>query len=151
VCDGHVHQHQPQRAEPQHDAEADALGVAADDQRRRDHCERQLEHEEDRLGQRPDGGRPVHPGEQHAVEAADPRLRTAAVTERQGIARDEPQQRGDACDCEALDQHRQRVLAAHEAAVEQRQPGQRHQQHQRRRRQHPRGIRGHDGGLRIHP
>ena len=53
-----IDDHQPQRREQQPRAEADALDISADDQRRRDDRERHLEHHENGfrdIGARMDG------------------------------------------------------------------------------------------------
>ena len=61
--------------------------------------------------------------------------------EGQAVAVDNPQNRAQAEDDEDLHQHRQHVLRADHAAVEERQPG-RHEQDERRRNEHPRGVTG---------
>ena len=64
------------------------------------------------------------------------------VGEGEAVAVDRPQQGHHAGDGEALHQHRQHVLAAHHAGVEQRQAGNGHEQHQRGGRDHPGGVAG---------
>jgi hypothetical protein len=57
--------------------------------------------------------------------------RFAIVAEDKRVTADEPQDRDEARDADALREHAEHVLFAHEAAVEERQAGQRHEQHQR--------------------
>jgi hypothetical protein len=49
--------------------------------------------------------------------------------ERQAIAEDAPQQRDECRDGETLHEHGQHVFRTHKAAVEQRQPGDHHEQY----------------------
>ena len=70
-------------------------------------------------------------------------LSAPGVAERDAVADHHPRERHDAGDREALHEHRQHVLHAHEAGVEQRETGQRHEQDQHRGGEHPRGIRRH--------
>ncbi len=79
-------------------------------------------------------------GEKRLVEAADESLRRAAVAEGQRIAHGEPEQRHHAGDGEALHEDGQHVLGTHQARVEQRESGQRHEQHQRGGRDQPGGV-----------
>ena len=79
-------------------------------------------------------------GEERLGEAADEGVEGAAFREGQAVAVDHPQDDDDALDEEHLHQHRQHVLGAHEAAVEERQARDRHQQDECRGRHHPGGI-----------
>ncbi len=53
------------------------------------------------------------------------------AAEGEAVAADPPEDRDQAGDAEALGQDGEHVLLAHQAAVEQRQAGQRHEEHQR--------------------
>jgi hypothetical protein len=75
-----------------------------------------------------------HAVEEQPVEAADERT---ARHERQTVAGDYPEHGDETRDREALHQRRQDVLLAHHAAVEQRESGNGHQQHQRGGCKHP--------------
>ena len=74
-----------------------------------------------------------HAGEEHLRQAADIAVQRAAVGEGEAVAVDHPDHHHEAGDGEDLHQHREHVLGAHEAAVEQRQAGDGHQQHERGR------------------
>ena len=150
MSDRRIDDEEPKAAEQQHRAEVHALGKGADDQRRGDDREGHLEHEKDGLGHRragADGARPDI-GEQCQVQAADPWLRLAAVAEGQAVAEDQPQHRHERSDDHAVAQHRQHVLGAHQTAIEQREAGQRHEQHQGRGGEQPRRVGAVGAGLR---
>ena len=81
--------------------------------------------------------------QKEVLEAADERV---AVAEGQRIADDGPEDGDQAHHGEALHHGAEDVLLAHQAAVEERQAGAGHQQHQRRGDQHPGVV---AGGLRV--
>jgi len=139
VGEGNVDHQEPDGSERQIGAEAHALGEGAEHQRGGDDGEHALEHDEhvggDRSGER---GR-SDPGEEHHAGVAD---ETVAFAERQTVARDHPQNADEARGDETLHQDREDVLAANQPSVEEREPGQRHHEHQRRARQHPGGVTG---------
>ncbi len=139
---------EPQRHEPQHGRELHAFGKRADDERRRDDGERHLKAHEHRFrdghGQTVDRqARQERLAERadKAVEVDHPLLHAAGV-ERQAVAVDRPQHGDQRRNGKALHQHRQHVLAAHQAGVEQRETRNGHEQHQRRRGQHPGRVAG---------
>jgi len=68
--------------------------------------------------------------EKGIVERTDKR---PAVAEAKTVAECRPEQRDDAANDEAMHQYGEQIPRAHQAAVEQRQPGKRHEQHERRR------------------
>ena len=57
-------------------------------------------------------------------------IKGASFAKSQAVPDDEPQDRGDAGNRKTLHQNREHVLGAHQTAVKERQPGQRHEQHQ---------------------
>ena len=110
--------------------------------RRRDDGEHELVDHEALLG---NGGRvgqvrrQSHAVQEGIVQAADERV---ARPEGQRVAAHEPQHRDDGHHGEALHHGAQHVLLAHQAAVEQRQAGAGHHQHQQRAGQHPGVVAG---------
>ena len=78
-----------------------------------------------------------------------PPMKSDAAGEGEAVAVKRPEDGYDAYGVEHLHQHREHVLGAHEAAIEQRKAGDRHQQHQHRRRQHPGVVALVDSWLRI--
>ena len=151
VGDRAVDQQQPQRQEQRHGGELHALHQRADDQRGRDRREGHLEADVDQLGNvgadREGRGLRVrrHAGQERLGEAADERRR--AAREGEAVADDGPQDGHDADRVEHPHQHREHVLGAHQAAVEQREARNGHQQHEHRGRQHPGGVALVDGRL----
>ena len=127
-----VDDQQPEDREEQHRAELHALGVRAADQRRRD----DREHAAGRPSRScagwsaaySHGASPTSSKEREA-ESAD---EWVAVVERQAVADDRPDDADDGHQDEALHHRRQDVLAADQAAVEQRQARAGHHQHQAR-------------------
>ena len=115
-----------------------ALGERARDERRRDDREHHLEgHEDlvrDRLGV---GIERLHPDtpKSDPLQSADDAAFIRA--ERQAVAPEDPLDRDDRHDDEALHQRAERVLLTHHPAVEEREPRGRHQEHQRAGGQHP--------------
>jgi hypothetical protein len=127
----------------------------ADDQAAGDGREGRLEDDEHDLGDHhalAEGGcvgidaghRVEHALQEQPVEAADEGV---ALGEGQAGAVDDPQHGDEREGDEHLHQHRQHVLAAHQAAVEQGQGRNAHQDHQRGADQHPGGVAlvGHGG------
>jgi hypothetical protein len=140
VRDGRVHQHQPEAGEQQQGAEVHALDQRAHHQRAGDDGEGELEHGEHRLRhvrrQVADGGLPgfaevFHAGEADALDAADETAQgTVAGRERQRIGQSEPQQADQRGDAHHAGHGVDHVQAPNHATVEERNPWQRHQQHQ---------------------
>ena len=121
-----VDEDRPQDREQDEGAEALALGEGAGDQRRRDRREHQLErreqHERDRRGV--DRRRLETDAVEHReVEAADEPEPADVRPEREGEADDHPHDADEGQPEEAVHDRRQHVLAADEAAVEQREAG----------------------------
>jgi len=146
--DRQVGESEPQRREQQHGSELHALGESADDQRHGDGGESSLKCDEDELGDNhafAEGRRIGHTArgriedafQEQPVKAADERI---ALGERQRIAVDRPKHGNQRENAEHLHQDGQHVLAAHQAAVEQRQARDGHHDDQQRRHQHPGGI-----------
>ena len=79
-------------------------------------------------------------GEERLGKPAHEGVEGATLGEGEAIAVDHPDDANDAHREEHLHQHRQHVLGAHQAAVEQRQARDGHQQDQRGCREHPSGI-----------
>ena len=121
----------------QHRGELHALGERAEDQAAGDRRERRLERDEHELRESTTPLRNVaaianspfagveRALEEQPVEAAEERV---ALGEREAVAVDAPQHRDQREHDEHLHQHRQHVLRAHHAAVEQRQ--RRHAHHE---------------------
>ena len=93
----------------------------------------------------------VMPARKALVEAADEAVPVdhaglhALGAEGQAVAVGDPQHADQRDDREALHQHAEHVLGPHQAAVEQRQAGQAHHQHQQAGGQHPGGVAAVDG------
>ena len=134
----------PERHEQDHRRELHTLGEGADDQRRRDAGEGHLEGDVDIFRQdhalREGGDRGVlmDPHQEDLAEAAPER--TGAAAEGEGIAPEHPDHHHKRSDGRALHEHGEHVLGAHQAAIEQGQPRQEHEQHQRAGHQHPGGV-----------
>ena len=84
-------------------------------------------------------------GKEGLGEAAD---KGRAAGEGEAVAVDHPDDADDADGVEDMHQHRQHVLGAHEAAIEQGEAGDRHQQHENGRGHHPGVVALVDGRLR---
>jgi hypothetical protein len=127
----HIDEQEPERRENEQRPEAQAFDEGANHQRRRDDGERHLEHEEHGLRDRRAGSHGVarHAEQKRFVEIADP---VAPTAEGETVGANEPQHRGEAGDHETVHQHREQVLGAHEPAIEQSKPRQRHEQNERR-------------------
>ncbi|MNP13378.1 hypothetical protein D3C76_1056570 [compost metagenome] len=146
VRDRRIDQGEPHRGEDQHGGELHALGEGTDDQRRGDDGEGHLEGDEDAF--REGRGQAIHRQaiEEGLVQTTDEGAEVgytffhAGRIEGQAVTVNDPQDADQRGDGEALHHHRQHVLGAHHAAVEQRQAGNGHQQHERRRDQHPGGV-----------
>ena len=123
-----------------------ALGEGADDQGRSDHREGHLEHEISELRNhdavREGRGRRVGVDamQEGLGEAADPGGHAAAVGEGHRVAVQRPDHADHGDDREHLGQDRGHVLGADETAIEQRQPGDGHHQHERAGDEHPGGV-----------
>ena len=110
--------------------------IGARDQRRRDDRERALEaHEEQVRESCPARSRPTPLRKTRDVSP----IQSLPGAERQRVADDRPEHADESERDEAHHHRVQRVLRAHQAAIEERQR-RRHQQHQRRRDQHPRRV-----------
>ena len=128
----------PQGAKGDHPAEAGAFDPGTDHQRGGDYGKGHLEQHEGGFrneGCLPDiaqiGEHPVHPATQKSV---------GDTAKGQRIANHNPQHRTDADHGHALDQHRQKILDAYQAPVEQSEAGQGHQQDKRAGGQNPGGV-----------
>ena len=148
VRDRRIAEGEPQRHEEQHGRELDALGEGAHDQAAGDAGEGGLEGGEQQLGdvdalaegraRREGAGGGVEDAlHEEAIEAADEGV---ALGEGQAVAVDQPQHHDHREGDHDLHQHRQHVLAAHQAAVEEGQAGDGHHDDQQRRQQHPGGV-----------
>ena len=126
-----IHPQQPEHGKRQHRPEAHALGKSTDDQGWRNDGKGHLEQPVQAFRQGAFQRLPGNPGKEHMVQATDPGIHAAAIGKRQGITADQPHQRHRAGNGETLHQNGQNVLGAHQAAVEQAQARQRHEQHQR--------------------
>ena len=123
------------------------LGERADDERRGDRREGELKRQEGHFGNRHalregvGGGLVGDAGEERLREAADDRAEAAgAGGEGQRVAVEDPQDRNQAEHREDLRQQRQHVLGANEAAIEQGETRDRHEDDQDGGDQHPGGI-----------
>jgi hypothetical protein len=126
VGHGEVDEGDPQGREQHHGRELDALGEGADDQRRSNRREGELESDEGEFGNRHARGEGVgggiagHTGQEGFREAADDGAENAfaAGGEGEGIAIRHPQDGDEAEHREDLHEHREHVLGAHETAIE---------------------------------
>ena len=143
VRDRQIREGEPQDHEQHHGRELDALGEGADDQAAGDRCEGRLEARKHQLGDvdalaegraRGFDGHALH---EQAIEAAE---ECAAFSERERVAVDEPQHDDQREDHHHLHQHRQHVLRADQAAVEQGEARDRHHDDQQRGHDHPGGV-----------
>ena len=157
VRDREIDQRHPERDEQRHRRELHAFGEGADDEGGGDRREGHLEADIDQLGDvdvRGEGRRlRIEDGlafrrdvQEGLREAAD---EVGAAGEGQAVAVQRPQDGDDADAIEHLHQHREHVLGADQAAIEQRKAGNRHQQYQHRRGQHPGVVALVDGGLGV--
>ncbi|MNS96865.1 hypothetical protein D3C72_1311830 [compost metagenome] len=140
VRHGDVTEGEPQHREQENGRELDALGKCTHDQRHGDGRKGGLERDEHKLRngcQRRRQGVRLDASEEGLVEAAK---EVAFSRKGERVAVHRPQHRDQRKDHEHLRQHRQHVLAAHQAAVEQRQARDHHQDHQHGGCQHPRRI-----------
>ena len=78
--------------------------------------------------------------QERLAQTADIGVERSAVAKRQRIAVKRPEHADQRHDREDLRQDRRHVLAAHEAAIEQREAGNGHHQHERAGGQHPRRV-----------
>ena len=154
VGDGHVAEGEPQSTEQQHGREASAFSESTHDQCARDGRKRGLEGSEGQLrnhhafAERGSNGVRRDAFEEQLVQASDERV---ACCEGQGVAVEHPQDVNQRGHHKHLHQHRQHVLAADQAAVEQRQARNGHQNHEHGGHGHPSGIAlvGHGCGCRF--
>ncbi len=134
-----VNHQQPQQRIQEHAAEFHALGIRAADQRRRNDCEHALI---DHPGGVRDGLRVLarratdlaQKGEAKAAEEWCPRVK------RQAVADDGPHDAHHRHQDEALHHRGQNVLAAHQAAIKERESGSGHHEHERGAGEHPRRV-----------
>ena len=152
--DRRIDDQRPKPHEHQHRGEFDSVTKCARDQRGRDDRESHLEHHIKRFWNGHRRGRcragakrerrvHIHPAQQHAAEIADVSI---AVGEGEAVADDDPQHGDQARRCKTLHDGRQHIVPPHHAAIEHREAGNGHQQHERRRGQHPGGIAAIDRG-----
>ncbi len=145
VGDRKIAESEPEGQEQQHCGELDALDDGAEDQAARDGCEGGLESDVDELvqhyalaerGRRREvaGGRIEGPIEEHASPAADEGI---TLGESQRVAVDAPQHGDQRETYKHLHEHRQHVLRADQAAIEQCECRHGHEQHEGGRGQHP--------------
>ncbi|MNN54597.1 hypothetical protein D3C81_1694200 [compost metagenome] len=142
VGDGDVGEREPDHREHQHPGEAGAFSKAAHDQRAGDAGERGLERGEQQLGQGVRHGvlavsRCEHAREEGARQAAEEGV---ALGEGKRITVDEPENQAQHERAQHLEQHRQHVLAAYQAAIEHRQTGYGHHQYKQGRDEQPGDI-----------
>ena len=123
----HIDQQQPHRTENHHRRKFHALRIAADDQCRCDDCESHLEQHKEGFGDITSDRITTDAGQHHLAEISN---QGASFAKSQAVPDDEPQDRGDAGNRKTLHQNREHVLGAQQTAVKERQPGQRHEQHQ---------------------
>ena len=130
VCHREISEGKPDDHEQQHRGEADAFSEGTDDQAAGDCCEGTLE---DDVGQFGDddafaegGGDAIDgdPFEEEFIECADEGI---AFGKGQRVTKRHPQHADQGEGDEDLNEHREHVLGANESAVEQGQPGNRHQ------------------------
>ena len=142
VDEGEVDEEQPEREEDQVGLEADAVGEGPGDQRGGDDREHHLEDHEDQHGNGRVGGAGVV-GEmpRSMTWSRLPMMPPTIAGEAERVANGVPEDGRPAHRDEALDHDGDDVLAADQAAVEERQR-RRHQQDERARHQHERGVSG---------
>jgi len=137
VRQGGVYHQKPERQEEGRSAEFHALRRRAGNQRRGDNRKHELVNHESRLRNGPGIVRV-----RFRADAAEECVRKiandrTAAAKRQAVPDQSPQDRDQSHHGEALHHDRQRILAAHETAVEERQSRSGHHQHQRRADEHP--------------
>ncbi len=151
VRDRCINQREPDAHEDQHRGELHALGERTDDQRRGDDREGHLEGDEHRLREqrrRAGDARRRDTGEERLAHAAEERIEVddallhAGSVEGNAVAINDPQDADQTGNGEALHQHGKNVFRANHTAVEQRQAGNGHEQHERCRGEHPGGVAG---------
>ena len=146
VRDGEIDERHPEDHEDDQRGKLHALGEGADDQRRRDRGKRHLEPDVgvlghiDAVGERRRLRARRHAAQERLRQPADPVVELAAVGEREAVAVEHPDHAHEADDGEHLHQHADGVLGAHEAAVEQRQARDGHQQDQHGRQHQEAGV-----------
>lgn len=128
VRDRQVRQGEPQDREDQHRREANAFGEAPHHQRHGNAGEGGLESDVDHLADAAGDAVDADAFQHRRLESAEHRI---AFAERQAVAIQHPQHADQREGDGDLRQHRQHVFAAQQAAVKQRDAGQRHEQHQR--------------------
>src|SRR6185437_9353393 len=137
VGHGRVDDDGPEGEENSHGAELHALGEGSHDERRGNDGEHQLvDHE----GLEGDGGgvvgvrRQADRVEKQMVQAAD---EGGSGVKREAVGEDGPENGDDGHHGDALHEDGQNVLAAHQTAIEKREAGAGHHQHERGADQHP--------------
>ncbi|OIQ66852.1 hypothetical protein GALL_515770 [mine drainage metagenome] len=133
-----INEGHPKQDEHQKRGKLDALGEGTDDQRGGDDGKGHLEHGKDVFRDRAAQRGLVHASEEGLIEP--PPVGRQAGTEGHRVAVEHPNHHHHRSNQRTLHQHRQHVLGAHKAAIEQCQTGQRHEQDQRARGHHPGGI-----------
>ena len=151
VRDRCINQGEPDAHEDQHRGELHALGERTDNQRRSDDREGHLESDEHSLREqrrRAGNARRRNTGEERLAHATEERIEVddallhAGGVEGNAVAINDPQDADQTGNGEALHQHGKNVFRANHTAVEQRQTGDGHEQHQRCRGEHPGGVAG---------
>ena len=147
VCDGEVDKCHPQQHEQHDRRELHTLCERADNESRRDHGERHLEHHvgifrnDDAVGEGWHVGGGCNASQHDFAKTADVgSVRTARVAQRNRVSIEAPQDADHRHDHEHLGQHRKHILRAYQAAVEQGETGDRHHKNECRGNKHPRRI-----------
>ena len=143
MSDRQVAEGEPQRTEQQHRREAHTLGKSTHDQTGRDGCESGLERCEDVLGNHhtlAEGGGHAVRGDALEEQLVQRANEWVARGERRAVAIQDPQHIDHRGDHKNLHQHRQHVLAADQAAIEQRQARDGHQNDEHGGHNHPGGV-----------
>ena len=134
----------PDRDEEQNRGELHAFGDRADDQRRGDDREHHLIHRKHVL-RNPVGvigvGRAGDALQEKVFGAAEKRT-VEALAENKAVAKRPPHDGDQARDTETLGEHGEDILPANEAAVEEGETGQRHEEHERGAGHHPSVVAG---------
>ncbi len=143
VRDRRIDEGEPYGHEHQHRGEFHAFGEGADDECRGDDGEGHLEGDEHAFREGADQAVDGQAAEKGALQPTDEGAEVgharfhAGGIEGQAVAVDHPEDAHQAGDGEALHHHRQHVLRTDHAAIEQRQAGNGHEQHQRGGGEHP--------------
>jgi len=159
VGEGEVDDKHPEADEEEHGAEADALGDGADDEGRGDDGEHQLVHRKDVVGD-PVGVIGIRGGadilEKGVAEVAEhggagPQAGPGhAGSEDEAVADGPPEDGDQGCDAEALGEDGKNILAPDQAAVEEGEAGQCHEEDQGGADHHPAVVAGPGDANGIH-